>query len=61
MKNSSKDIGAQTRGSEPLDEEEAAEIDQEDGEELRQDELRHSAADLLLVEQARAWLLGEGD
>jgi hypothetical protein len=46
---------------EPLDEEEAADIDPEKGEELRQDELRRSAADLLLVEQARGWLLGEGE
>ena len=45
----------------PLDDEEAAEIDQEDVEELRQDDLRRSADDLLLVEQARAWLFGEGD
>jgi hypothetical protein len=46
---------------EPLDEEEAADIDPEEGEGLRQDDIRRSAADLLLVEQARAWLLGEGD
>ena len=46
---------------EPLDEEEAAEIDPEEAEELRQEDLRRSAEDLLLVEQARAWLLGEGD
>ena len=46
---------------EPLDEEEAADIDREEGEDLRQDELRRSADDLLLVEQARSWLLGEGD
>ncbi len=46
---------------EPMDEEEAAEIDPEDAEDERQDELRRSAADLLLVEQARGWLLGEGD
>jgi hypothetical protein len=46
---------------EPLDEEEAADIDPEKGEELRQDELRRSAADLLLVVQARGWLLGEGE
>jgi hypothetical protein len=30
-------------------------------EELRQADLRCSANDLLLVEQARGWLLGEGD
>ncbi len=46
---------------EPMDEEEAAEIDPEDGEDVRQDELRRSASDLLLVERAREWLLGEGD
>jgi hypothetical protein len=46
---------------EPLDEEEAADIDPEEAEDLRQDELRSSASDLLLVEQARSWLLGEGD
>ena len=46
---------------EPLDEEEAADIDPEAAEDDRQDDLRRSAADLLLVEQARAWLLGEGD
>jgi hypothetical protein len=27
----------------------------------RQDDLRRSAADLLLVERAKEWLLGEGD
>ena len=46
---------------EPMDEEEAAEVDSEEVEDLRQDELRRSAIDLLLVEQARAWLLGEGE
>jgi hypothetical protein len=46
---------------EPLDEEEAADIDLEEAEELRQDDLRRSAEDMLLVEQARAWLLEEGD
>jgi hypothetical protein len=46
---------------EPLDEEEAADIDPEVVEDLRQDDLRRSAEDLLLVEQARAALLGEGD
>ena len=45
---------------EPMDEEEAAEIDHELGEDVRQDELRRSASDLLLVERAREWLLGEG-
>jgi hypothetical protein len=46
---------------EPMDEEEAAEIDPEDVEDVRQHELRRSASDLLLVERAREWLLGEGD
>ena len=46
---------------EPMDEEEAAEIDPEEVEDVRQDELRRSASDLLLVERAREWLLGEGD
>jgi hypothetical protein len=39
--------------------------DEDDDPELvedeRQDELRRSAIDLLLVERAREWLLGEGD
>jgi hypothetical protein len=38
-----------------------AEIDPEEAEDVRQDELRRSADDLLLGEQARAWLLGEGE
>jgi hypothetical protein len=46
---------------EALDEEEEADIDRELGEEVRQNELRHSASDLLLVERAREWLLGEGE
>ena len=46
---------------EALDEEEEADIDRELGEEVRQNELRRSASDLLLVERAREWLLGEGD
>jgi hypothetical protein len=46
---------------EPLDEEAAADIDPEEAEDLRQDDIRRSAEDLLLVEQARAWLLEEGD
>ena len=36
-------------------------IDPEFAEDERQDELRRSASDLLLVERAREWLLGEGD
>jgi hypothetical protein len=46
---------------EPLDEEEAADIDPEAAEDERQDELQRSAVDLLLVEQARAWLLVDTD
>jgi hypothetical protein len=46
---------------EPMDEEEAAEIDPEDAEDVRQNELRRSASDLLLVERAREWLLREAD
>jgi hypothetical protein len=46
---------------EPLDQEDEADIDRDLGEDLRQDELRRSADDLLLVEQAKGWLLGEGD
>jgi hypothetical protein len=46
---------------EPMDEEEADDIDPEIAEDLRQEDLRSSARDLLLVEQARGWLLGEGD
>ena len=46
---------------EPLDEEEAVDIDPEEAEDLRQDDIRRSASDLLLVEQARSWLLGEGE
>jgi hypothetical protein len=46
---------------ERLNEEEEADIDPELGEGVRQDELRRSAADLLLVERAREWLLREGE
>jgi hypothetical protein len=57
------------RQSEPLDpslyddadEDEDEEIDPEFIEMERQDDLRRRAADLLLVEQARGWLLGDGD
>ena len=53
------------RQSEPFDpslydEDEEEDIDPEFVEDERQDELRRSAADLLLVEQARGWLL-EGE
>jgi len=56
------------RQSQPFDpslyvkiDDEDEEIDPELVEDERQDELRRSASDLLLVEQARAWLLEEGD
>jgi len=51
------------RQSEPFDPslyDEDEDIDPEFVEDERQDELRRSAADLLLVEQARGWLL-EGE
>ena len=54
------------RQSEPFDpslyDDEDEDIDPEFVEDERQDELRRSATDLLLVEQARGWLLeGEDD
>ena len=53
------------RQTEPFDpslyDDEDEDIDPEFVEDERQDELRRSAADLLLVEQARGWLLGEDD
>ena len=55
------------RQSEPFDPslyddaDEDEDIDPEFVEDERQDDLRRCAADLLLVEQARGWLLGEGD
>ena len=52
------------RQSEPFDpslyDDEDEEIDPEFIEMERQDDLRRSAADLLLVERAKEWLLGEG-
>jgi hypothetical protein len=36
-------------------------IEQCEAEDERQDELQRSAVDLLLVEQARSWLLGEDE
>jgi hypothetical protein len=54
-----------SRRSEPFDpslyDEEDEDYDSELVEDERQDELRRSANDLLLVEQARGWLLGEDD
>ncbi len=53
------------RQSDPFDpslyDDEDEDIDPEFVEGERQDELRRSAADLLLVEQARGWLLEEQD
>jgi hypothetical protein len=53
------------RQTEPFDpslyDDEDEDIDPEVVEDERQDELRRSASDLLLVEQARGWLLGEDD
>ncbi len=53
------------RQSEPFDpslyDEEDEDYDPELVEDERQDELRRSANDLLLVERARGWLLGEDD
>ena len=53
------------RQSDPFDpslyDDEDEDIDPEFVEDERQDELRRSAADLLLVEQARGWLLKEQD
>jgi hypothetical protein len=53
------------RQSEPFDpslyDEEDEDYDAKLIENERQDELRRSANDLLLVEQARGWLLGEND
>jgi len=52
------------RQSEPFDPglyDEDVDIDPEFVEMERQNDLRRSAADLLLVERAREWLLGEGD
>ncbi len=52
------------RQSEPFDpslyDDEDEDIDPEFIEMERQDDLRRSAADLLLVERAKEWLLGEG-
>jgi hypothetical protein len=53
------------RQSEPFDpslyDEEDEDYDPELVEDERQDDLRRSAADMLLVERAREWLLGEDD
>ena len=53
------------RQTEPFDpslyDDEDEEIDPEFVEMERRDDLRRSAADLLLVEQARGWLLGEDE
>ena len=52
------------RQSEPFDPslyDDDEDMDSEDVEMERQRDLRRSAAELLLVEQARSWLLGEGE
>jgi hypothetical protein len=52
------------RQTEPFDPslyEDDEDMDAEDIEIQRQRDLRRSAADLLLVEHARSWLLGDGD
>jgi hypothetical protein len=53
------------RQSEPFDpslyDDEDEDFDTEDVEIERKLEISHSASDLLLVEQARGWLLGEGN
>ena len=47
------------RRSEPFDPGVYEDEDPEDAEMARQEDVRRSARDLLLVEQARGWLLGE--
>jgi hypothetical protein len=59
-----KDFLKTARQSEPFDPslyEDDEDMDSEDVEMERQRDLRRSAAELLLVEQARSWLLGEGE
>jgi hypothetical protein len=51
----------QTERFDPSIYEDDEDMDAEDIEMERQTDLRRCAANLLLVEQARAWLLGEGD
>ena len=53
-----------TRQTEPFDPsiyDDDEDMDAEDVEMERRSDLRRCAANLLLVEQARAWLLGQGD
>ncbi len=52
---------ATARQTEPFDPDLYAGEDEEFIEMERRDDLRRSVADLLLVEQARGWLLGDGD
>jgi hypothetical protein len=52
---------ATARQTEPFDPDIYEEEEEEFIEMERQDDLRRSAADLLLVEQARAWLLADGN
>jgi hypothetical protein len=49
------------RQTEPFDPDIYEGEDDEFSEMERQDDLRESAADLLLVERAKAWLLGDGN
>jgi hypothetical protein len=51
---------ATARQSEPFDPDIYEDEDAEVVEMERQNDLRRSAADLLLVERAKEWLLGEG-
>ena len=47
--------------SHPLLGEEEVEFDAEEVEDMRQDDIRQCTRDLLLMERAREWLLGEGE
>ena len=49
------------RQTEPFDAADYEDEDPEDIEMERQADIRQSAADLMLVEQAREWLLGKAD
>ena len=49
------------RQTEPFDSEDYEDEDAEDIEIERQTDIRRCAADMLLVEQAREWLVGETD
>ena len=47
--------------SHPLLGEEQMEFDAEEVEDMRRDDIRQCTRDLLLMERAREWLLGEGE